>query len=50
MLPVLITNNHIINEDILYKNDEYINLDIKGEKNVKKINIYRNSYLRKKTI
>ena len=39
MLPVLITNNHIINEDILYKNDEYINLDIKGEKNVKKINI-----------
>ena len=39
VLPVLITNNHIINEDILYKNDEYINLDIKGEKNVKKINL-----------
>ena len=29
MLPVLITNNHIINSDILYKKNIKIKLDIK---------------------
>ena len=32
MLKVLITNNHVINEDILYKSDEKIPLFIKKEK------------------
>ena len=32
MLPVFITNNHVIDEDILYKNEEKIIIDIKGKK------------------
>ena len=39
MLPVLITNNHIIKENILYKNNEEIHLNIKGEKDIKTINL-----------
>ena len=39
MLPVLITNNHIINKNILNRKDEKINLDIKGEKDIKTINL-----------
>ena len=39
MLPVLITNNHVINEDILFKKDELIKLDIKNEENIKTINL-----------
>ena len=39
MLPVLMTNNHIINENILYKNNEKIDLNIKGEKDIKTINL-----------
>ena len=37
MLPVLITNNHIINSDILYKKNIKIKLDIKEEENIKEI-------------
>ena len=39
LLPVLITNNHVINENILYKKDEIININIKNEENIKKINL-----------
>ena len=39
ILPVLITNNHIINKNILNRKDEKINLDIKGEKDIKTINL-----------
>ena len=39
MLPVIITNNHIIKENILYKNNEEIHLNIKGEKDIKTINL-----------
>ena len=38
MLPVLITNNHIINENILYKKDENISIYIE-EKGWKKIDL-----------
>ena len=34
MLPVLITNNHVISGDILFKKDETIQLDIKNEENL----------------
>ena len=39
MLPVLITNNHVISGDILFKKDELIKLDIKNEENIKTINL-----------
>ena len=39
MLPVLITNNHIINSDLLYKPKAKIKLDIKEEQNTKDINL-----------
>ena len=39
LLPVLITNNHVINENILYKKDEIININIKNEENINKINL-----------
>ena len=39
MLKVLITNNHVINEDILYKSDEKISLFIKKEKKIKNFNL-----------
>ena len=39
MLPVLITNNHVISGDILFKKDETIQLDIKNEENIKTINL-----------
>ena len=37
MLHVFITNNHIINHDLLYKKDGEISIDIKEEVNIKKI-------------
>ena len=37
LLPVFITNNHIINNDILNKENMKIELDIKGEDNIKEI-------------
>ena len=39
MLKVLITNNHIINGDILYKKDEKISIYIKQEKKLKELNL-----------
>ena len=39
MLPVFITNNHIINEELLNKKDQEIEFDIKGEENKIKINL-----------
>ena len=39
MLPILITNNHIINEELLNKTDAEIQLDIKEETNKIKINL-----------
>jgi hypothetical protein len=37
LLPVFITNNHVINKDILNKENMKIELDIKGEDNIKEI-------------
>ena len=39
MLPVLITNNHAINEQILYQNNSKISLYIKNEQNIKQLNL-----------
>ena len=39
MLPVFITNNHVIKEEILYKNNKNISIYIKGEKAERKINL-----------
>ena len=39
MLSVLITNNHVINEKILNKKDYNIEIDIKIENNIKKLNL-----------
>ena len=37
LLPVLITNHHIIDEQLLYKEDNIISIDIKEENEIKKI-------------
>ena len=37
MLPVIITNNHIINRDLLYNEEGMIKLDKKEEENIKEI-------------
>ena len=39
MLKVLITNNHIINEEILYKDNQEISIFIKEEKEMRKLNL-----------
>ena len=39
MLPVFITNNHIINEIVLYKEDSKIEIDIMEENNIKIIHL-----------
>ena len=39
ILKVLITNNHVINEDILNKKDEEIEIYIKEESDMKKLNL-----------
>ena len=39
MLPVFITNNHIINKEFLYKKDNIISIDIEEEENTKEINL-----------
>ena len=49
MLPVFITNNHIIDETYLEKKDRKIHIDIKEETNIKWIElnnrmIYSNKY------
>ena len=38
-LPVLITVNHVINEELLYKNNMEILLEIKGDENIKVLNL-----------
>ena len=49
MLKVLITNNHIINKDILYKDDEKISIYIEEEKHFRKLNLNnRIKYTKKK--
>ena len=42
MLPVFITNNHVINSDLLYKDNSKILLDIKEEDDIKEINLNKN--------
>jgi len=42
MLPVFITNNHNINEDILNQENKKIQLDIKEEENIKEIILNEN--------
>ena len=39
MLPVLITNNHIIGNEFLYKQNAKIKIDIKEENDLKEINL-----------
>ena len=39
MLKVLITNNHIINEETLYKDNQEISIFIKEEKEIRKLNL-----------
>ena len=39
MLPVLITNNHIINEELLYEDDTNILIYTESDKNTKTINL-----------
>ena len=39
MLPVFITNNHIINQELLYKEDVKIKIDIKEETEIKEIEL-----------
>ena len=39
MLKVLITNNHVINETILFKEGEYISIYIEEEKKIRKLNL-----------
>ena len=39
MLPVLITNNHIINEELLYEDDANILIYTENDKNTKTINL-----------
>jgi len=39
MLLVFITNNHIINKELLYKNDAIIEISIEEENNIRKLNL-----------
>ena len=39
MLPVFITNNHIINKKLLYKDNIIIELNIEEENNIRKLNL-----------
>ena len=49
MLKVVMTNNHVINEDILYKEDEMISIYIEEEKHFRKLNLNnRIKYTKKK--
>ena len=40
MFPVLITNNHIIKEELLNNEDTILLIDIEEEENTKKLNLY----------
>ena len=49
ILKVLITNNHVINEDILYKNNSKISIYIEEEKQIRELNLNnRIKYTKKK--
>ena len=49
MLKVLITNNHVINKDILYKNNSKISIYIEEEKQIRELNLNnRIKYTKKK--
>ena len=51
MLKVIMTNNHIINKDILYKEDEMISIYIEEEKHIRKLNLNnRIKYTKKKEV
>ena len=39
MLPILITNNHVIENEVLYKDNEIISIKIKEDDDFKKINL-----------
>ena len=39
MLSVFITNNHIINKELLYKDNTIIEIDIEEENNIRKLNL-----------
>ena len=39
MLSVFITNNHIINQEILYKDNLIIEINIEEENNIRKLNL-----------
>ena len=39
MLPVLVTNNHVIDKDLLNKKDSKIKIDIKEELEIKEIKL-----------
>ena len=39
MLSVFITNNHIINKELLYKDNAMIEIDIEEENNIRKLNL-----------
>ena len=39
MLPVFITNNHIINKDLLYKDNTYLEIIVEDEYNVRNFNL-----------
>ena len=39
MLSVFITNRHIINKELLYKDNEIIEISIEEENNIRKLNL-----------
>ena len=39
MLSVFITNNHVINKELLYKNNTIMEINIEKEKNIRKLNL-----------
>jgi len=39
MLSVFITNNHVINKELLFKNNAFIEINIEEENNIRKLNL-----------
>ena len=39
LLPFLITNNYVLNDDLLHKNNAIISLNIKNEEEIKEFNL-----------
>ena len=44
MLPVFITNNHLINQDLLNEKNAKVSIKIKSEKNVKELSLINKKY------